>query len=96
MVVAHRLADFIGQRCPGFKDRHNLLCPLQLSLPAIMRDHAGQDVRASSQPLLDDNASAADLKFLHHLPDARLRNFKSKSGTRINMFGSASLFPKFA
>src|SRR5262249_37704139 len=28
-------------------------------------------------------ASAADLKFLHHLAQARLGNFKSKSGTRI-------------
>jgi hypothetical protein len=28
-------------------------------------------------------ASAADLKFLHHLPRVRLRNFKSKSDTRI-------------
>jgi hypothetical protein len=28
-------------------------------------------------------SSAADLKFLHHLPRTRLRNFKSKSGTRI-------------
>ena len=27
--------------------------------------------------------SAADLKFLHHSPQVRLRNFKSKSGTRI-------------
>jgi hypothetical protein len=26
--------------------------------------------------------SAADLKFLHHLPQARSRNFKSKSGAR--------------
>ena len=29
------------------------------------------------------DASAADLKFLHRVPRARLRNFKSKSGTRI-------------
>ena len=28
-------------------------------------------------------ASAADLKFLQHLQQAQLRNFKSKSGTRI-------------
>src|SRR5204863_9370536 len=28
-------------------------------------------------------ASAADLKFLHRVPRVRLRNFKSKSGTRI-------------
>src|SRR5215467_3276623 len=27
--------------------------------------------------------SAADLKFLHRVPRVRLRNFKSKSGTRI-------------
>src|SRR5438552_11473642 len=29
------------------------------------------------------SASAADLKFLHRVPRVRLRNFKSKSGTRI-------------
>src|SRR5438067_13089161 len=28
-------------------------------------------------------ASAADLKFLHRVPRVRLRNFKSKGGTRI-------------
>src|SRR5262249_44643910 len=27
--------------------------------------------------------SAADLKFLHRVPRVRLRNFKSKSGTRV-------------
>src|SRR5205823_4549809 len=30
--------------------------------------------------------SAADLKFLHRAPRVRLRNFKSKSGTRIIEF----------
>jgi len=39
--------------------------------------------------------SAADLKFLHRVPQLRLRNFKSKSGTAINLFASA-LLPKFA
>jgi len=39
--------------------------------------------------------SAADLKFLHWVPRARLRNFKSISGTAIEMFASA-LVPKFA
>jgi hypothetical protein len=39
--------------------------------------------------------SAADLKFLHWMPQYRLRNFKSKDGTAINLFASASL-PKFA
>jgi hypothetical protein len=39
--------------------------------------------------------SAADLKFLHRVPQLRLRNFKSKSGTAINLFASAPL-PKFA
>src|SRR5437588_8917926 len=29
------------------------------------------------------SASAADLKFLHRVPRVRLRNFRSKSGTRI-------------
>jgi len=28
-------------------------------------------------------SGAADLKFLHHLPQARFRNFKSISGTSI-------------
>ncbi len=39
--------------------------------------------------------SAADLKFLHRVPQLRLRNFKSTSGTAINLFASA-LLPKFA
>jgi hypothetical protein len=39
--------------------------------------------------------SAADLKFLHRVPQLRLRNFKSISGTAINLFASAPL-PKFA
>jgi len=39
--------------------------------------------------------SAADLKFLHWMPQYRLSNFKSKSGTAINLFASAPL-PKFA
>jgi hypothetical protein len=39
--------------------------------------------------------SAADLKFLHRVPQLRLRNFKSKSGTAINLFAS-TLLPKFA
>jgi hypothetical protein len=40
-------------------------------------------------------ASAADLKFLHWVPQHRLRNFKSKSGTAIDLLASAPL-PKFA
>jgi hypothetical protein len=39
--------------------------------------------------------SAADLKFLHRVPQLCLRNFKSKSGTAINLFANAPL-PKFA
>ena len=39
--------------------------------------------------------SAADLKFLHRVPQVRLRNFKSISGTAITLFASA-LLPKFA
>ena len=39
--------------------------------------------------------SAADLKFLHRVPRLRLWNFKSKSGTAINLSASA-LLPKFA
>jgi hypothetical protein len=39
--------------------------------------------------------SAADLKFLHRVPQLRLRNFKSRSGTAIVNFTSA-LIPKFA
>jgi hypothetical protein len=39
--------------------------------------------------------SAADLKFPHRVPQLRLSNFKSKSGTAINLFASAPL-PKFA
>jgi hypothetical protein len=39
--------------------------------------------------------SAADLKFLHRVPQLRLRNFKSIGGTAINLFAGAPL-PKFA
>ncbi|HEV3501743.1 MAG TPA: hypothetical protein VGZ92_15615 [Bradyrhizobium sp.] len=38
---------------------------------------------------------AADLKFVHRVPQLRLRNFKSKSGTAINPSAGAPL-PKFA
>jgi hypothetical protein len=38
---------------------------------------------------------AADLNFLHRLPQLRVRKFKSKSGTAIIDFASA-LIPKFA
>src|SRR5438045_7674696 len=34
-------------------------------------------------PCTQADPSAADLKFLHRVPRVRLRNFKSKSGTRI-------------
>ena len=39
--------------------------------------------------------SAADLKFLHRVPQLRLRNFKSTSGAAIVDFAGA-LIPKFA
>ena len=39
--------------------------------------------------------SAADLKFLHWVPRVRLRNFKSESGTAIDLIASFPL-PKFA
>ena len=39
--------------------------------------------------------SAADLKFLHRVPQLRLSNFKSISGTAIVDFARA-LIPKFA
>jgi hypothetical protein len=39
--------------------------------------------------------SAADLKFLQWMPQARLRNFKSTSGTAIDLLASTPL-PKFA
>jgi hypothetical protein len=39
--------------------------------------------------------SAADLKFLHWVLRLRPRNFKSMSGTAINMIASFPL-PKFA
>ena len=41
------------------------------------------------------HTSAADLKFLQRLPRARVRNFKSKSGTRIIELLVPPLFPKF-
>ncbi|MFZ2157197.1 MAG: hypothetical protein WAV72_13905 [Bradyrhizobium sp.] len=39
--------------------------------------------------------SAADLKFLHRVPQLRLTNFKSTSGTARNRMASTP-FPKFA
>ncbi|WP_291575425.1 hypothetical protein [Bradyrhizobium sp.] len=39
--------------------------------------------------------SAADLKFLHRVPQPRIRNFKSINGTAIDLFASDPL-PKFA
>jgi hypothetical protein len=39
--------------------------------------------------------SAADLKFLHWVPQLRLRNFKSISGTANYRFAGTPL-PKFA
>jgi hypothetical protein len=38
---------------------------------------------------------AADLKFLHRLPHARIRNFKSMSGTGNLKSLVPLLFPKF-
>ena len=40
--------------------------------------------------------SAADLKFLQSLLQARIRNFKSKIGTRSVAFPVPLLFPRFA
>ncbi|SHG52429.1 hypothetical protein SAMN05444169_2876 [Bradyrhizobium erythrophlei] len=42
-----------------------------------------------------NRASAADLKFLQWLPQDRVRNFKSKSGTRRITFVVPLMFPKF-
>jgi hypothetical protein len=39
--------------------------------------------------------SAADLKFLHRVPQLRPRNFKSIRGAAIDLFAGAPL-PKFA
>jgi hypothetical protein len=39
--------------------------------------------------------SAADLKLLRRLPQVRLRNFKSESGTAI-IDSTSALIPKFA
>jgi hypothetical protein len=39
--------------------------------------------------------SAADLKFLHRMPQLRPRNFKSISGTAVD-FSASVLLPKFA
>ena len=41
------------------------------------------DSRRNGQEFQIHRTSAADLKFLHHLPRVRARNFRSKSGTRI-------------
>ena len=45
--------------------------------------------------MCDSSASAAYLKFLHHKRRIQPRNFKQKSGTRINVFARAQDFPKF-
>src|SRR5437764_13425155 len=48
------------------------------------RDSFWSELRATSKHKTISSApSAADLKFLHRVPRVRLRNFKSKSGTRI-------------
>src|SRR2546421_11201002 len=44
---------------------------------------------------VDDQPSAADLKFLHRLRQTHFRNFKSKSGTRIICLLVPLLLPKF-
>src|SRR5258708_430465 len=61
--------------------------------PAIPCAIHAADARAACA-----GTSAADLKFLHHVPRVRLRNFKSKSGTRIIEllvpFGFRSSYPR--
>jgi hypothetical protein len=49
----------------------------------------GDAVAVMSDVIDEEVPGAADLKFLHWLPQARVRNFKSTSGTRSLKFASA-------
>jgi hypothetical protein len=51
--------------------------------------------RKNSRSALRNPTSAADLKFLHHLPLVHLRNFRLKSGTRIICLLVPFWFSKF-
>src|SRR5262249_20594613 len=71
--------------------RRRLVFPSALSPPHLRMSGCDQqggggesnDDGSHSLPPRNGRTSAADLKFLHHVPRVHLRNFKSKSGTRI-------------
>src|SRR5262249_54097280 len=56
MHLLDRRADAAGERAAGLDDHHHLLAALDRPLPPIMRDHAGEDVDARAQALLDECA----------------------------------------
>src|SRR5262249_43885338 len=55
----------------------------------------GQNGREVAFRMPPGGPSAADLKFLHRPRQTHLRNFKSKSGTRIIWLPVPLLLPKF-
>src|SRR5215471_7472073 len=52
-----RRADGPRERAAGLDDHHHLLAALDRTLPPIVRDHAGEDVDARAQALLDQCAA---------------------------------------
>src|ERR1700730_11963063 len=52
-----RGADLSGKRGPGLDDHHRFLAALDLTLPAIMGNHARQNVDAGTQPALDQGSA---------------------------------------
>src|SRR5262249_22691393 len=57
MHLLYRCADLLGERGAGLDDHHHLLAALERALPPIMRDHAGQNIHAGTQPPLDQRAA---------------------------------------
>src|SRR5262249_28333995 len=83
---ARALADATKNpgRCPGWRNfreysflEDSRYTSQQENAAPTLADGRGMPARRSR-----GRASAADLKFLHPAPRVRLRNFKSKSGTR--------------
>jgi hypothetical protein len=58
-------------------------CADELSASALWFSKFVLECAALHHELRKPGTSAADLKFLHRVPRVPLRNFKSKSGTRI-------------
>src|SRR5262249_28684104 len=90
----------VGGNRPGKAGRQVVDDHDPLALIDELVDHVAADVAGAAG---DENAhsrirsrwpSAADLKFLHHRPQARSRKFRSKAALE-SYAASAPLFPKF-